>query len=127
MYCKELNKKHRFKLLEFEDESIPKNAKDAIFDKIKAKEAEHIMNNIATTDYVVALCIEGKPMTGEELSRHISSKEQQIQGDVTFVIGGSLGLDERVTKRADLKLSFSNMTFPHQLMRVMLLEELTKL
>lgn len=132
MYAKEISKKYTFELVELPDRSIPKNAKETIKETIKEEEGVAILGRINPTDYVVALCIEGK-MTDEQklqkLVQNIQTANQLEQKNVaiTFIIGGSLGLSDKVVKRADYRLSFSKMTFPHQLMRVMLLEQLAQL
>lgn len=90
-------------------ESSPSQEKDAIL-----KECEGV---------VVALCVEGKPMTSEDLAKKIADVSQ-VSSKITFVIGSSCGLDDAVKKRADLRLSFSSFTFPHQMMRVILLEQI---
>ena len=90
---------------------------------VKEKEGERILKNIKDTSYVIALAINGKQLNSVELSEKIEKLGVQGVSHITFVIGGSLGLDERILQRADYKLSFSKMTFPHQLMRVVLLEQ----
>ena len=93
-------------------------------DRTKEKEAEGILKNIKDSEYVITLEIKGKKLTSEGLADFINKLEIDGHSDITFVIGGSLGLHESVSKRADFKLSFSDMTFPHQLMRVILLEQI---
>ena len=83
-----------------------------------------ILSKIKPTDYVIAMCIDGKQWDSEELSKHLQSLEDAGRGRQVFVIGGSLGLADAVVARANEKLSMSKMTFPHQLARVMLLEQL---
>lgn len=123
-YIKVINKNNKIELIELMDESIPKNAKDSMNELIKEKEGNKILENIKNTDYVVALCIEGKVTTSAMLGDIVKKGETSVTGDIVFVIGGSLGLDEKVVKRANAKVSFSKMTFPHQLMRIMLLEQM---
>ena len=91
-------------------------------DAIKNSEGERILSNIGNKEYVVALCIEGKPTDNKKLSELIKKAEEDYYDSLTLIIGGSLGLSDEVVKKADYKLSFSNMTCPHQLMRVVLLE-----
>ncbi len=119
-----INKRVDFKVIELEDESIPNNASQVVVDKIKALEGEKVLEQIKGNDYVVALCIEGKPTDLPLLRKQLDKAVMNQCDNVVFVIGGSLGLDKRVTDRANYKMSFSNMTFPHQLMRVMLAEQL---
>ena len=106
------------------DESIPKQTSDVVIRKIKETEGEKILSRIQNTDYVAALCIDGKKMDNFKIKKSIEAAEQRGKTSIAFVIGGSLGLSDAVVKRADEKISFSNMTFPHQLMRVMLMEVL---
>lgn len=111
-------------LIEVKDEGIPRNAGKTILNNIKNVEADRIMSAISTSDYVAALCIEGKQTCKEGLARLIGRAGEMEYRSLVFVIGGSLGLADIVVDRADYRLSFSAMTFPHQLMRVMLLEEI---
>ena len=92
-------------------------------EQIKAKEGDRILKHLRDNATVVALAIEGKQLTSEQLAAHIAQWGLHAVSHVQFVIGGSLGLDPRVLTRADMLLSFSKMTFPHQLMRVILLEQ----
>ena len=120
-FQKQINKKMSIQLICLKDESIPKQISETVIRKIKETEGEKILNQIQNTDYVAALCIDGKKMDNSKIKKSIATAEQRGK---TFVIGGSLGLSDAVVKRADEKISFSNMTFPHQLMRVMLMEVL---
>ncbi len=123
-----LNKNHRMEIIEVPDESIPKKAGVAEEEKVKEKEGCAILSHIKNDDYVISLCIDGKMFTSEKLSsllRKIHSDERYKR--IVFIIGGSLGLNKAVIKKSDCYLSFSNMTFPHQLMRIMLLETLSKI
>ena len=91
---------------------------------IKGKEGDRLLSFIKDDSYVIALAIDGKMLDSVELSEKIDNLMLSGKSDIVFVIGGSLGLDKRVLDRADYKLSFSKMTFPHQLMRVILLEQI---
>lgn len=91
---------------------------------VKEKEGVKILSKIKQNSYVIALFIEGKNLSSEELANKISSLAVSGKSHITFVIGGSLGLSDDVLKRADYKLSFSKMTFPHQLMKLILLEQI---
>jgi len=93
-------------------------------EKTKEREAVNILKNIKDSEYVITLEIKGKKFSSEQLSEFINKLEIDGKSEITFVIGGSLGLAEEVSKRANFKLSFSDMTFPHQLMRVVLLEQI---
>ena len=106
------------------DEKTPDSASDNVNRMIKAKEGERLLSCIKDDMYVIALAIDGKMLDSVELSEKIASLGISGKSDIAFVIGGSLGLDDKVLQRADYKLSFSKMTFPHQLMRVILLEQI---
>lgn len=125
-YIKDINKYVSAELIEVSDESIPKNPSQIVMDSIKEKEGDKILSHIQNIDYVIPLCIEGKLTDNSILKEKINSAIRDIQGSVCFIIGGSLGLSDRVIKRGNYRLSFSKMTFPHQLMRVMLLEEIAR-
>ena len=92
--------------------------------QIKETEGNRLLSHIRDTDYVIALAIEGKMLDSVELSDLIARLGVQGKSSIAFVIGGSLGLSDAVLKRADYKLSFSRMTFPHQLMQMILLEQI---
>jgi 23S rRNA (pseudouridine1915-N3)-methyltransferase len=125
-YSKRLKKYCRVDITEVPDEKTPDNASEKEELQIKAKEGQSILTHVADTDYVFALAIEGKMLTTEELSRSVKSLKSKNTENITFIIGGSLGLSKEVLNRSNYKLSFSKMTFPHQLMRVILLEQLSK-
>lgn len=122
-YAKRLGRYCRLEITELDDEKTPDNASDAQNDRIKAKEGDRILDAISDKSYVIALAIEGKMPDSVELSEKLAAIGTDGYSHITFIIGGSLGLDRRVLDRADYKLSFSRMTFPHQLMRVILLEQ----
>ena len=123
-YEKRLSRYCKLDIVELQDEKTPGNAGEQINLNIKAKEGDRILSSIKEDAYVIALAIEGKMLDSVELSNHIEHLGINGTSNISFVIGGSLGLDERVLKRADYKLSFSKMTFPHQLMRVILVEQI---
>ena len=123
-YEKRLSGYVKLKIVEVSDEKAPENISEKEALIIKEKEAEKILKNIKDSEYVISLEIEGKNLSSLELSELIGKLELEGKSDITFVIGGSLGLSESVIKRADYHLSFSKMTFPHQLMRVVLLEQI---
>lgn len=122
-YSKRLSKYCKLDLIEVADEKAPEtlSAKEEI--QIKDKEGERILSKIPDSAYVICLAIEGKQLTSEGLSEKMAELALSGDSQVAFVIGGSLGLSQNVLKRADFKLSFSPMTFPHQLMKVILLEQ----
>lgn len=123
-YYASIRKKAKLQVIELSDESIPSNPSQVVIDKIKALEGDKILENIKGNDYVIALCIEGKSTDLQLMKKQLERAHTNQCDNVIYVIGGSLGLDKRVIDRANYKLSFSNMTFPHQLMRVMLAEQI---
>lgn len=123
-YSKRLSRYCKLEIVELADEKTPENAGEQVNLNIKAKEGDRILSTIKDDTYVIALAIEGKMLDSVELSQKIEKLGINGTSNITFVIGGSLGLDKRVLDRADYKLSFSKMTFPHQLMRVVLLEQI---
>ncbi len=123
-YRKRLSRYCTLKIDEQSDEPTPDNASAAIEQQIRKTEGERILGRIRPSDYVIALAIQGKKLDSEGLSAFIADKMLYGSSDLVFVIGGSLGLSREVLDRADAKLSFSDMTFPHQLMRVILLEQI---
>lgn len=122
-YSKRLSRYCKMDIIEVPDEKTPDNAGEQVNNAIKNKEGERILANIRQDDYVIALAIEGKMLDSVELSQYIEKLGIEGKSSIVFVIGGSLGLSKEVLDRADYKLSFSKMTFPHQLMRVILLEQ----
>lgn len=123
-YSKRLSRYCKLEIVQVADEKTPDNASENVELKIKDKEGERILSFIKDGVYVVALAIEGEMIDSVKLSEKINSLGIRGTSHIAFVIGGSLGLSEAVLKRADYKLSFSKMTFPHQLMRVILLEQI---
>ena len=123
-YEKRLSRFLKIECLEIPDERIPDRASSAEEARILTKEGERILAKIGAGDYVVAFCVEGKQKTSEEFASLFSSLALSGKSTVSFVIGGSLGLSDEVKERADLSLGVSKMTFPHQLFRVMLLEQI---
>lgn len=123
-YSKRLSRYCKLSIIEVADEKTPDNAPEAIENQIKQKEGERILSKIPDNAHVIALAINGKKYTSEALSAHVSDLAVSGKSKISFVIGGSLGLHEDVLKRANEKLSFSDMTFPHQMMRVVLLEQI---
>lgn len=123
-YTKRLSAYTRLNIIEVADEKCPENISGRQADQIRSKEAERILKAIRDTDYVITLEILGKSMNSEAFAETISNLTAHGHPDITFVIGGSIGLGKEVSERADMKLSFSDMTFPHQLMRVILLEQI---
>lgn len=123
-YSKRLSRYCKLEIIEVQDEKTPDNASENLNLQIKQKEGERILSAIKDDAYVCALAIEGKMLDSVELSQKIDRLGIEGKSNIVFVIGGSLGLSKEVLDRADYYLSFSKMTFPHQLMRVILLEQI---
>lgn len=122
-YTKRLGRYCKLEIVEVADEKTPDGAGEALEQQIKEKEGERLLKAIKEDVYLIALAIDGKMYDSVEFSRKIEQLGIQGQSHIGFVIGGSLGLADSVLKRANEKISFSKMTFPHQLMRVVLLEQ----
>ncbi|MCB2830036.1 23S rRNA (pseudouridine(1915)-N(3))-methyltransferase RlmH [Streptococcus dysgalactiae] len=123
-YHKRLSRFCQFEVIELTDEKIPDKASDAENQMILAKEAQRIEKKIGQRDFVVVLAIEGKPFPSETFSQLISETTVKGYSDITFIIGGSLGLDSRIKKRANVLMSFGLLTLPHQLIRLVLIEQI---
>lgn len=123
-YQKRLSRYCKLQMIEVADEKTKENASEAENDLIRKKEGERLLKHIKDSDYCITLEIDGKMLTSEGLSKEIDRLELAGKSSLVFVIGGSIGLDTAVLKRSDYALSFSKMTFPHQLMRVILLEQI---
>ena len=122
-YSKRLSRYAKLEIIEVADEKTPDSASETVETNIKNKEAERLLKYIRDDAYLITLEIKGKQLTSEELAQKIDTLGVQGTSHIIFVIGGSLGLGEEVLKRSNYALSFSKMTFPHQLMRVILLEQ----
>ena len=123
-YAKRLSRYCKLEIVEVADEKTIENASQILETQIRDKEAERLMKYIREDAYVITLEIKGKQLTSEELSEKINQLGIQGKSHIIFVIGGSIGLGDEILKRSDYALSFSKMTFPHQLMRVILLEQI---
>ena len=123
-YAKRLSRYCKLNFIQVPDEKTPDKASDGMNRQIKETEGNRLLSHIREQDYVIALAIEGKMLDSLELSDLIAKLGVQGKSSIAFVIGGSLGLSDAVLKRADYKLSFSKMTFPHQLMQMILLEQI---
>ncbi|WP_071393136.1 23S rRNA (pseudouridine(1915)-N(3))-methyltransferase RlmH [Bacillus tuaregi] len=122
-YLKRLSSYARVEVIEIPDEKAPEVLSAAEMEQVKNKEGEKLLVKLSQETYVIALAIDGKMKSSEELADSIDKLATYGKSKIAFVIGGSLGLSDEVLKRADEKLSFSKMTFPHQLMRLILLEQ----
>lgn len=122
-YSKRLQRYCKLEVIELADEKTPDNASQKEELIIKEKEGEAILKILKDNMYVIALDLKGKMISSEEFSEHIKDLGVNGESNIAFVIGGSLGLSQQVLNRANYKLCFSKMTFPHQLFRVMLLEQ----
>ena len=123
-YAKRLSRYCKLEIVEVADEKTPDKASAVMEEQIKQKEAERILKNVRDDAYCIALAIEGKKTDSVAMAEHIEQLGLIGKSNLVFIIGGSLGLHRSVLQRADEKLSFSDMTFPHQLMRVILLEQI---
>ena len=123
-YSKRLSKFCNLEIIEVQDEMTPDKATDVENQKILEKEGDRILSKIKDSDFLITLEIEGKKLSSEDLAKKLSSICLSGQSTIDFVIGGSLGLDKKVKARSDFSLSFSDMTFPHQMMRVIVLEQI---
>lgn len=123
-YSKRLSKYCKLEIIEVPDEKAPETMSRAEEEAVKQKEGQAVLKHVKNDTYVVALAIDGKMLSSEGFSEFINSLGIRGKSNIAFIIGGSLGLSDEVLRRADYKLSFSPMTFPHQLMRVILLEQI---
>lgn len=124
-YAREIRRRCPFEIVECADEATPENCPESVAARIKEREGERILQRIRPEEYVIALCIDGKHFSTGAWRAHM--RRLRASGrDLVLVIGGSLGLSDAVTARANERLSFSARTFPHQLMRLILCEQLAK-
>lgn len=124
-YAKRLTAFCKFSVIELNEERIRSNTpNDSQIAEVIEAEGRRILQKIGVSDYVAAMCIEGKLLSSEELSETLDKAALSGKSTVDFIIGGSYGLSDEVKKRADLRLSMSKMTFPHQLARVILSEQI---
>ncbi|ACL70769.1 23S rRNA (pseudouridine(1915)-N(3))-methyltransferase RlmH [Halothermothrix orenii] len=123
-FLKRLKPYTEVNVIEVDDERIPPNASGAQIEKVKEKEGERLLKNVPKNSYVIVLDVKGKPMTSEGLAKSIQNLQLQGYSNITFIIGGALGLSQKVLDTGDYILSFSHMTFTHQMIRLILLEQL---
>lgn len=122
-YSKRLSRFVKLNIIEVADEKIPDNASEKEIEIIKEKEGSKILSKLPQNSFVITLCIEGKEFASEELAKKLADISM-TSSNVTFIIGGSLGLSDTIKAKSHLRLSFGKMTLPHQLMRVVLLEQI---
>lgn len=122
-YMKRLAPYAKVQIIEVPDEKAPENLSKAEMEQVKNKEGERILSYIKQEQYVIALAINGQMLSSEQLAAKLDSLALYGNSNIVFIIGGSLGLSQSVVSRADMLISFSKMTFPHQLMRLILLEQ----
>ena len=123
-YSKRLGKYCNLNIIELVDEKIPNNASEKEQLIVKEKEGQNILNNIKKDSYIICLDLKGKQYTSEEFSEKLENISLNYNSSITFVIGGSLGISNSVLSVANELISFSKMTFPHQLIRIFLLEQI---
>ena len=123
-YSKRLNSYCSLNIIEIKDEKIPNNPSEKENQIIKEKEGNNILSHIKKDSYTICLDLKGKQYTSEEFSQKINNILTNISSSINFIIGGSLGISQNVLKKANESISFSKMTFPHQLFRVILLEQI---
>ncbi len=123
-YAKRLGAYCTLKIEEVTDEATLQNNSEALNEQVKKKEGERILGRIKEKEYVILLDLKGKMLSSEELSGKVEELFAEGKPDLTFVIGGSLGVSEEVIARADFRWQLSQLTFPHQLVRVLLLEQI---
>lgn len=123
-YQKRLSKYCNFEIIEVADEKTPDHASASEEELIKEKEAQRIQKYMKKDSYTITLEIEGKMLSSEDLAKKIDNLGISGKSSITFIIGGSLGLHQSITSQSDFKLSFSKFTFPHQMMRMILTEQI---
>lgn len=123
-YSKRMTSYINLSIIEINEHRLPNNPSDSQILEGMEKEAEAIISKIRDRAYIIALCIEGKQASSENFAKKIQNLTIEGYSDICFIIGGSYGLSDKIKRKSQLKLSFSKMTFPHQLMRVVLIEQI---
>lgn len=123
-YAKRLGPYAKVKIIEVPDEKAPENLSEAEIEQVKCSEGERLLKKLPDNAYAIALAIKGKQMPSEDFAAKIQELATYGHSDIAFIIGGSNGLSNEVLSRADFQLSFSKFTFPHQLMRLILIEQI---
>ena len=123
-YSKRLSRFCNLNIIELQDEKLPEKLNDSIINEVKNKECSKMIQSIKKDSYIICLDLKGKEFSSEEFSKKIENIALNFNSSITFVIGGTLGLNNEILSLASEKVCFSKMTFPHQLIRVFLLEQL---
>ena len=123
-YAKRLRRFCDFSIIEVDDETAPEKLSEAEMRIVKRKEADRLAKHIDKNAYVIAMEVKGRRFSSEMLADHINDCMNRGRGNIVFLIGGSNGLDEDLSRSADIAISVSDMTFPHQLMRLLLSEQI---
>ena len=123
-YSKRLSRFWTFEICELNDEKIPDNPSEAECDAVLRKEGDKILKSLSKDSYVISLCVEGKSISSEEFAQRMQKITLGGKSTIDFIIGGSLGIHQSVKAISDFKLSFSAFTFPHQLVRLILAEQI---
>ncbi len=123
-FSKRLSRYCNLMIIEVDDEKAPENLSQKEMDLVKQREGQRILSKIPQNSFIISLEIQGREISSEELSKKMEDIMISGINDITFIIGGSLGLWDEIRNRSDYRLSFSKMTFPHQLMRLILLEQI---
>ena len=123
-YSKRLSKYCNLNFIELQDEKLPNKINNSVIEEVKNKECNKILENIKKDSFVFSLDLKGKQYSSEEFSKKIDNITLNFNSSITFIIGGTLGLNDEVLNRSNKLICFSKMTFPHQLIRVFLLEQL---
>ncbi|MBQ9748210.1 MAG: 23S rRNA (pseudouridine(1915)-N(3))-methyltransferase RlmH [Clostridia bacterium] len=123
-YEKRLSSSCKLKHIELKEEKPPENPNDAEIAAVIRKEGDRLLQALPQRSYKIALCVEGKQISSEELAKKLADIPLMGTSEITFIIGGAFGMDERVKRAADFRLSISKMTFTHRMMRVILIEQI---
>ena len=123
-YSKRLSKYCKLNIIEVPDEKVPEKLSEAVADEIKTREGKMIINKIPKDTYLIFLDLKGKELSSEDFSRKLEDISLNFNSSITFIIGGTLGISDEVLDLSKEKICFSKMTFPHQLIRVFLLEQI---
>lgn len=123
-YAKRIKAFTKFEVIEVPDEMAPQSLSDAQMEQVKEKEGERILAKVKEGDYVILLDLAGHMMSSEQLAEKMASLQTYGTSDITFIIGGSLGLSKEVIQRANTRFKLSDCTFPHQLVRILICEQI---